>query len=957
MSTTQPASDLDSLFNLSLDMLCVAGFDGYFKRLSPSWQRTLGFTLSELMAKPYLEFTHPDDRQSTIAAAAQAEAGSELIKFRNRYLAKDGTYRWLSWNAVPFPERGLVYAVARDITDVKRREDRQAAAYAVTRVLATAPSLDSAAPEILRAVCEALNWSLGAIWNVDRDAGVIRCLRMWDRGGIDAPGFAAQTMRSEFSPGIGLPGRVWKENQPLWLPDIVTDLNFPRAKVATQEGLRSAFGFPIRGTSAVIGVIEFFSSEIREPDREILDLFDAIGSQIGQFIERRYAEQKLQIYAQQLEVARRQAEEATKAKSDFLANMSHEIRTPMNAIIGMTELALLSRLTRSQYQHLQTVKTAAESLMDLLNDILDLSKIEARKLRLENVEFSLRDTLDETVSLLAVRAGEKGLELACHVSRDIPERVIGDPTRLRQIVVNLAGNAIKFTDTGEVVVRAGLETVRDGRALVRFEVSDTGIGVPEDKRELIFEAFSQADSSTTRRYGGTGLGLAISAELVRLMQGRITVESEVGTGSTFRFTIPLSLAQGKATRAVQPIPELEGVRVLAVDDNATNRQILREMLENWRMAPTVVDSPVSALNTMKLAAKENSPFRLAILDGRMPEWDGFTLASRLKRNRALSKTKIIMLTSASEATDAERCRKIRIAAHLNKPIKQSQLLETIVRVLAHRTTKAKAAEKRQAHATSNRLRVLVAEDNPVNQKLIRELLKRRGCTVKLANNGQEAIDFFNKEGFDVILMDIQMSLMGGLEATQAIRKREGRSGTKIPIIGISAHAMASDRARAIETGMDGYLVKPIRPAELYQTIDNLTVGKSKLHIDEKQLLDGVGGRRQLLQKLIAIFLRDSPRMIREIRKAVESRDSEAIASASHALKGAAANFGSNSAFDTAKQLEAIGKSGSTIEAPLLFRKLEQELEILRSALRRLGQPGRKKEVNDPRRGRGRELRD
>jgi CheY-like chemotaxis protein len=339
----------------------------------------------------------------------------------------------------------------------------------------------------------------------------------------------------------------------------------------------------------------------------------------------------------------------------------------------------------------------------------------------------------------------------------------------------------------------------------------------------------------------------------------------------------------------------------------------------------------------------------------MPEWDGFTLASRLKRNRALSKTKIIMLTSASEATDAERCRKIRIAAHLNKPIKQSQLLDTIVRVLAHRTAKGRTAEKRQAHATSNRLRVLVAEDNPVNQKLIRELLKRRGCTVKLANNGQEAIDAFSKERFDVILMDIQMSLMGGLEATQAIRKREARSGTKIPIIGISAHAMVSDRARAIETGMDGYLVKPIRPAELYKTIDDLTVGKSKLRIDEKQLLDGVGGRRQLLQKLIAIFLRDSPRMIREIGKAVESRDREAIASASHALKGAAGNFGPNPVFDTAKQLEAIGKSGRTIEAPLLFRKLEQELEILRSALRLLGQPSRKKKVGDPRRGRAREL--
>ena len=933
MTTVQPATDLDRLFNLSLDMLCVAGFDGYFKRLSASWEHTFGFTTMELMSKPYLEFVHPDDRQSTSEAAARTETGEKVIRFMNRFLAKDGTYRWLSWNAVPLPEQQLVYAVGRDITDVKRREARQDAAYAVTRVLATATTLDTAAPEILLAVCDGLKWSVGAIWSVDRDAPVIRCVRVWHPPTIDDTEFTALTRRSVFPKGVGLPGRVWSENQPLWLPDIRIETNFPRSAIALQEGLHSAFGFPIRSGGAVIGVIEFFSPEIREPDQDILAMFDAIGSQIGQFIERRHAERKLQIYAKDLETARRQAEEATKAKSDFLANMSHEIRTPMNAIIGMTELALLSKLTRPQYQQLQTVKLAADSLMNLLNDILDLSKIEARKLHLEHVEFSLRDTLDETVNLLAVRAGEKKLELACDVSPDMPDRVIGDPTRLRQVVMNLAGNAIKFTEKGEVVVRADLEGTPNGRVLARFEVSDTGIGIPEDKRELIFEAFAQADSSTTRRYGGTGLGLAISSELVKLMDGHMSLESEVGKGSTFRFTLPLGIAKGKVPQSPDSIVNLEGLRVLAVDDNATNRHILQEMLQNWRMAPSVAAGANAALDRLKLAAKQKTPFSLAILDGHMPDIDGFALAGRMKRNPALSKTKIIMLTSAVDRTDSVRCRKIPVAAHLNKPVKQSELLDTIVTIFARRARTRKTQVRAVSSEPSHRLSVLVAEDNPVNQQLMKELLKRRAYSVKVANNGKEALEMIAKTRFDIILMDIQMPVMGGLEATTAIRELEKTSSTRIPIVATSAHAMASDRNRAIEAGMDAYLIKPIRPNELYETIHRLT-GR-ELHIDEQSLLDGLGGSRPILKKLIGIFLKDSPRMMKEIRKAISSRNDNSIAAAAHSLKGAAGNFGPNPVFNTAKELEQMGKTQRAGEASAVFKRLESDLASLRKRLRRL----------------------
>jgi two-component system, sensor histidine kinase and response regulator len=933
MAKTEPSNDLDRLFNLSLDLFCVAGFDGYFKRLSPSFERTLGFTQTELMSKPYIEFIHPDDLQPTIAAAAQVEGGAQVIRFRNRYLVKDGSYRWLSWNAVPFPEQQLIYCVARDITDGKRREERQSAAYAVTRVLATAATLDAAAPEIIRAVCEGLNWGLGAIWSVDRDSGTMRCIQVWHRPAIKAPEFVAKTMQLVFKPGNGLPGRVWRDNQAQWLPDVVSDVNFPRARVALQEGLHSAFGFPLRWGGEVTGVIEFFSPDIRKPDQDILDLFDSIGSQIGQFIERRRTEEKLQVYAHELEAARRQAEEATKAKSDFLANMSHEIRTPMNAIIGMTELALLSKLPPSQHQRLQTVKQAADSLMDLLNDILDLSKIEARKLRLERVEFSIRDTLDDTLNLLALRAGEKGLELACRVGPNVPDRVIGDPTRLRQIIVNLTGNAIKFTDQGEVVVRADVEAIRDGRASIRFEVSDTGIGIPQDKREMIFEAFSQADSSTTRRFGGTGLGLAISSELVKLMDGRMSVDSEAGKGSSFTFTVPFELESDAvpaiaAQRSHLEGADLEGLRVLAVDDNATNRQILYEILENWRMIPTVADNATHAVQIMKDAAMRKAPFSLAILDGHMPESDGFELAARVKRTRTLSGTKIIMLTSATNQTDAERCRRIHVAAHLNKPVRQSELMNTIVRVFSKRAPSRGAEAAERPKPPSRRLRVLVAEDNPVNQQLMRGLLGRRGYAVTMAGNGKEAIEALAGRRFDLILMDIQMPVMGGLEATAAIREKEKNSGGRVHIVATSAHAMASDRNNALAAGMDAYLVKPIRPSELYATLDRLAGAETGLRLDESALLEGLGGSRRLLRKLIAAFLKDSPRMIRELRKAVNSRNAEAIASHAHALKGASGNFGRNPVFHTAQELERIGKAGRLGEAPEILKKLLKDLASL-----------------------------
>ncbi|HEU5403143.1 MAG TPA: histidine kinase dimerization/phospho-acceptor domain-containing protein, partial [Terriglobales bacterium] len=433
----QSETEITDLLDLALDLICIAGLDGYFTRVNRAWTDLLGYTTEELLSQPWINLVHPDDRQATVAEATKVFQGYKTMRFRNRCRHKDGSYRWIVWTAAAPADGKFFYATGRDVTEAKRDEDLLVAQYSVTRVLAEAASLHDAAPQILKSICETLGWAIGTVWQLDKREGVLRCTETWNIATANAPDFSSATRARTFERGIGLPGRVWEKADAVWLEDVTVDPNFPRAPIALKEGLHGAFGFPILLGGEVLGVLEFFSHQIRQPDTKLLKLLSSIGSQIGQFIERTEAEAALRLYARELESAKQVAEEATKAKSEFLANMSHEIRTPMNAIVGMTELALGTPITSEQREYLNTIRDSADALLALINDLLDFSKIEARKFELDKTDFNLRDTLEDTMRLLAPRAHQKGLELGCHIQPDLPDRVFGDPIRLRQIVINL----------------------------------------------------------------------------------------------------------------------------------------------------------------------------------------------------------------------------------------------------------------------------------------------------------------------------------------------------------------------------------------------------------------------------------------------------------------------------------------------------------------------------------------